>query len=283
MTTKRAEHISEQAKQIVNISESKIIDISDLCSYNQEALILALDHCIKCNTCKYAFREFTPSCPSGDEFLWESYWASGRIRITRALLTGELKFDDSIIQPIFACITCGSCQDQCQAVHHGQIVDIFEAVRELAVKRIGPTEKHKKLDVLVRTNFNPYGEKHSTNQDLKAKYNLPDKADVVYFIGCTSNYRQQELRDATLSVFKKLGITFTLIDEYCCGSPLIRTGQLNQIDSLMKHNIEKINVRFSTNFKVLFSVSLITFFISLLNIISHFLLRIFDYLVYKLG
>lgn len=240
MTTKRAEHISEKGKKVTAIKESEIIDISDLCLHNQDALVLALDHCIKCNTCKYAFRQFTPSCPSGEEFLWESYWASGRIRLARALLAGDLKFDDSIIQPIFACITCGSCQDQCQAVHHNQIVDIFEALRELAVKRIGPTEKHKKLDILVQKNYNPYGESHSTNQELKARLNLPDKADVVYFIGCTSNYRQQELRDATLSVFKKLGITFTIIDEYCCGSPLIRTGQLNQIDSLMKHNIEQI-------------------------------------------
>ena len=88
--------------------------------------------------------------------------------------------------------------------------------------------------------YNPYGEKNSTNEELKKKYNLPDNAEWVYFIGCTSNYRQQQIRDATLNLMKKAGINFTLIDEHCCTSPMLRTGQNDAVIDFMNYNIDKI-------------------------------------------
>jgi len=236
----RDSHISERGKSIVQLNPSKLIDISNITKFNQEKLIISLDHCIRCNTCKYSYQIFTPSCPSGDKFLWESYFASGRIRIARALLQNQLQFSNDLIEPIFTCTTCGACQDSCQAVHKDQIVNIIEALRELIVKDFGAPEKHKKLETLIKLEFNPYGEKHSDNSELKNKYQLPDKAEIVYFVGCTSNYRQKQIRDATISVFKKLGINFTLIDEHCCGSPLIRTGQLDLVSELMQYNIKQI-------------------------------------------
>ncbi|GAG86586.1 unnamed protein product, partial [marine sediment metagenome] len=39
---------------------------------------------------------------------------------------------------------------------------------------------------------------------------------------------------------KKAGIDFTLIDEHCCTSPMIRTGQLSIVDEYMKYNIDQI-------------------------------------------
>jgi len=88
--------------------------------------------------------------------------------------------------------------------------------------------------------INPYGAPHSTNEDLKKKYDLPDNAEWVYFIGCTSNYRQQKIRDATIHFLKRAGINFTLIDEHCCTSPLIRTGQVGCSKEFMDYNIAQI-------------------------------------------
>ena len=205
-------------------------------------LDMAFDYCIKCSTCKMGFKNFEPSCPSGEKFLFESYWASGRIRIARGLLTGELKWTEDLKDPLFACPTCGACMDSCQAPHQDYIVDIIEALRELTVKHIGPGPNQDKL--VERTSnpemYNPYGEKNSDNKELKEKYNLPDKAEWVYFIGCTSNYRQQSIRDATLRLLKKVGLNFTLIDEHCCTSPMLRTGQVDIAPDFMKYNIEAI-------------------------------------------
>jgi len=216
---------------------------SETSKFSREDIIeLAFDHCIKCSTCKYSYKDFQKSCPSGEKFLFESFWASGRIRTMRGVLLGELEWDDSLKDSIFACPTCGACAESCQAPHADNIVDIIETLREIAVKKIGPAKNQEKLyERLNNTDFyNPYGEKNSDNRGLKEKYNLPEKAEWVYYIGCTSNYRQKSLRDSTIRFLKKANLTFTLIDEHCCTSPLIRTGQTSLSKEYMEYNIEQI-------------------------------------------
>ena len=206
----------------------------------KDVLEMAFDRCIKCSTCKYSYKDFEPSCPSGEKFLFESYWASGKIRIIRGVVTGELEWSEDLKDAIFACPTCGACMDACQAPHADYIVDMIEALRELAVKHIGPATNQEFLVSRCEENCNPYGESNSDNKELKKQFILPDKADWVYYIGCTSNYRQQSLRDSTLRFLKKSGINFTLIDEHCCTSPMIRTGQLSIVKDYMNYNIAQI-------------------------------------------
>jgi len=208
--------------------------------FGKEFLEMAFDRCIKCSTCKYSYKEFEPSCPSGEKFLFESYWASGRIRTIRGLINGDLEWSEDLKDPIFACTTCGACIDSCNAPHADYIVDMIEALRELAVKHIGSAENQEFLISRCEESCNPYGEPNSDNIELKKKFNLPDKAEWVYYIGCTSNYRQQNLRDSTIRFLKKAGINFTLIDEHCCTSPMIRTGQIGIVNDYMNYNIAQI-------------------------------------------
>ncbi len=208
--------------------------------FGNEFLEMAFDHCIKCSTCKYSYKEFEPCCPSGEKFLFESYWASGRIRTIIGLINGDLEWTEDVLNPIFACTTCGACMDSCNAPHADYIVDMIEALRELAVKHIGPAKNQQFLVSRCEESCNPYGEPNSDNQELKKIYNLSDKAEWVYFIGCTSNYRQQKIRDSTLKFLKKANIDFTLIDEHCCTSPMIRTGQLSIVKDYMNYNAKQI-------------------------------------------
>lgn len=77
------------------------------------------------------------------------------------------------------------------------------------------------------------------------KGTLVDKAGVAYFVGCTSAYRVTDLAKATVRILAKTGVKFTMLgtDEFCCGSPLIRTGQLEQVRDLVKHNVEALAAR----------------------------------------
>jgi len=205
----------------------------------REFLEMAFDRCIKCSTCKYGYKNFEKICPSGEHFLFESYWASGKIRIIRGVLLGDLEWSEDLIDPIFACTTCGACSDACQAPHADYIVDMIEALRELAVKHVGPAKNQEFLVSRCKENYNPYGEPNSDNEDLKKQYDLPEQAEWVYFIGCTSNYRQKGIRDATLKFLKKIALDFTLIDEHCCTSPLIRTGQIEIVKEFMNYNLKQ--------------------------------------------
>ena len=66
----------------------------------KEFLEMAFERCIKCSTCKYSYKDFEPICPSGEKFLFESYWASGRIRIIRGLLNGDLEWTDDVLHVV---------------------------------------------------------------------------------------------------------------------------------------------------------------------------------------
>jgi heterodisulfide reductase subunit D len=158
-------------------------------------------------------------------------------------MTNELEWSERVADILYACPTCGNCMENCRFEKFNDfLVDIIEAARAEAVKEGFCPEQQMAL--LERTTnpdfFNPYGEANSDNEDLKKKHNLPDKAEFVYYIGCTSNYRQQELRDSTIRFLKKANIDFTLIDEHCCTSPLIRTGQIHPVKEFMNYNVKKI-------------------------------------------
>ncbi|MHA2015059.1 MAG: (Fe-S)-binding protein [Candidatus Thorarchaeota archaeon] len=194
-----------------------------------------LRNCIRCGTCKYLFRDYSPSCPSGEYYGLETYFASGRIAIARGIHTGELEWDQRLLEPIFACTTCGNCEEQCLAPHREHIVDMIEELRVRAVESVGALPAHAKFRERIERVHNPYGARHH-NRGLVNFWGLPTHADVAYFVGCTANYRETEIRDATIEVLKRLGIEFTIVDEYCCGSPLLRTGQVREVVDLARHN-----------------------------------------------
>jgi heterodisulfide reductase subunit D len=203
-----------------------------------------IHRCFRCGYCKFTddFSEF--NCPSYKKFRFETYSTGGRLWIIYGILSGELNWNEGAVNALYACSTCGNCTQNCRFDKFKDfLVDFIEAGRILAVENGYCPEKQKVL--LERTEdpqfYNPYAEPNSDNTELKKKYDLPDEAEWVYFIGCTSNYRQKELRDATIRFLKKANINFTLIDEHCCCSPLLRTGQIKAVKDFMNYNINLIN------------------------------------------
>ncbi|MHA1378696.1 MAG: (Fe-S)-binding protein [Candidatus Helarchaeota archaeon] len=207
--------------------------------------------CTKCNTCKYVYHEFSDSCPSGVKFKFETFYPSGRIHLARALFEGKLEWTERLRDVVFACPTCASCTIQCQSRHHDTIVDIIEALRADAVANgLGPLPNQKAFAESTENEHNPYKELHSQRLHWAEGLKVPhkEKADVVYFVGCTSSYRQQELAKNTIKILNKLGVDYTVLkDEWCCGSPLMRTGQLAQVQDLINHNLELIKNSGATN------------------------------------
>ena len=195
--------------------------------------------CTRCGTCKYIFRDYRPSCPSGEFFRLETYYASGRIAIARGIERGELSWNEPLLRPVFACTTCGSCEEQCLAPHNSDIVEIIEELRQRAVEALGPLPAHAAFARNIQLHHNPYGAEHH-NRKLVVEAGLPTTAAVVYFVGCTANYRETEIRDATVRVLRNLGVDFTVVNEYCCGSPLLRTGQADLAHKVAEHNSQVI-------------------------------------------
>ncbi|MFW9824224.1 MAG: (Fe-S)-binding protein [Candidatus Thorarchaeota archaeon] len=203
-----------------------------------------IHRCFRCGYCKFThdFSDF--NCPSYKKFRFETYSTGGRLWLIYGILNNEIAWSESIANAIYACTTCGNCTENCRFDKFNDfLVDFIEEARTEAAQSGFCPENQKFILERIENpeNFNPFGESNSDNQELKKIYDLPDKAEWIYFIGCTSNYRQQQLRDATLRFLKKVEINFTLIDEHCCSSPLIRTGQKSIIPDLMNFNIDQLN------------------------------------------
>jgi fumarate reductase (CoM/CoB) subunit B len=72
----------------------------------------------------------------------------------------------------------------------------------------------------------------------------PEKATIGFFVGCMYNMRLPKTALDAMEVLKRNGIRVIIPKEQvCCGSPLIRTGQLSFLDTLKKRNIDAFRFR----------------------------------------
>ena len=212
-----------------------------------------LHACLQCGYCNFV-------CPIqlNSDRGWESYRVRGKMyhlkKYAHPGLWGRISGDKARITPefverIYNCTACGYCQNVC---HAGiKFNDRWEQVKEWFVKNnVGPLEKHKALRTRVIAKHNPYDEPHENREAWIPKTAKRSKnPEVIYFTGCTASYRQQKIAaDATI-VLDAAGVEYDILgkDEWCCGSPLIRTGQTdivtNEKDGLVKHNLNEIEKR----------------------------------------
>lgn len=214
----------------------------------------SLDHyedsfhlCVKCGECRYVHAEPTWNrvCPSGELKKFESYYAGGKNLLLWGIRKGELELTKETAEIFYHCTLCGNCQQQCQVPEmHFWLVDWFEDSMERAVELgVGPMPQQDRYGQHIEKEHNPYMELHAHRLRWLPfpPERLSKKAEVLYLVGCTSSYRQKEIAMATVSVFKKMKIDFAIMeDEWCCGSPLIRTGQTKRALSCAEHNLKEI-------------------------------------------
>jgi len=206
--------------------------------------------CTHCGNCKY-FYEYgalenlaAPGCPQGDKFLFDAYMGSrGKIALAKGLLSGRIDFTDTVSHVLFTCTTCAACRSMCETDVRDYIIRIFEALRYEAWRAgVEIPAGIKRWRAHIAVERNPYMEKHAERtawipREIKEK--LPKKARYLYFVGCTSSYRQKNIALATLKLLVNLGIDVTVSeDEWCCGSPLLRTGQWDLAKEFAEHNAQ---------------------------------------------
>lgn len=206
-------------------------------------------NCSKCAMCRnmspweMQSKEFKDICPSGTRFLFEAYFAPGKMEITRALLDNEIQYTDRLEHIIFACPLCGGCQAQCEEVNIINPLDVLQKLRIKYIEAKGPIAAHTKFAESLKELHNPYNEPHENRLNwLPKNITINSDAKIAYFVGCTSSYRREEIAKAMVNVLDSLGVEFNILhpNEWCCGSPLFMTGQNGAGTELLNHNIEAI-------------------------------------------
>jgi heterodisulfide reductase subunit D len=161
--------------------------------------------------------------------------------MARDLFDGKYALTPSVRDKIYACTLCGNCSVQCQQLIGEHHQEIFEALREECAEAGLLYPQHQAIQTNERNVHNPYGDPQDSRfTGIEEKY-FKTNADVLFFVGCTTALRNKTFFHDILDVLDKLNVNFTLSkEEWCCGSPLLTTGQKNEAKALADHNAEMI-------------------------------------------
>jgi fumarate reductase (CoM/CoB) subunit B len=182
--------------------------------------------CTRCGRCRAL-------CPINEELGWESTNARGRMLLARALAEGE-KPSEGMKKSFYTCLTCAMCTSTCPS--GAKPDEVVEAARrEMIAEGCSPPYYANILENVTR-HGNSLGDAGPRNAWVPEELKLNGEADVIYWAGCLTSYRQQQTALANLKVLGRFGAR-VLDDEKCCGSPLLRLGG----DSVaLDHNSELI-------------------------------------------
>ncbi|MCX5887421.1 MAG: heterodisulfide reductase-related iron-sulfur binding cluster [Proteobacteria bacterium] len=177
-----------------------------------------LINCERCSMCKWVHPWSVKSkarariCPSMQKYKYDAYSAQGRFDLARALLEHELRK---------------------YAVEQGK----------------GPLPGHLPAVDSIRKNNNPWLQPSSRRghwaRKLKVKNLNKEKAEVLYFAGCTYSYNAnlQKVAQSTLRIMQDAGVDVGILGngEGCCASPVLKAGITDLFGEIASRNIKAFN------------------------------------------
>jgi Fe-S oxidoreductase len=151
-------------------------------------------------------------------------------------------------EEIWACTTCGACQEVCP-VNIEHIRKIIDLRRNLVMAQSKMPESAQLMLRNMQSRGHPWAGIQSmrlrgdwtSDQELKILAE-GDNADTLFWVGCTGALVERNVK-ATLSmtrVLKAAGVNFAVLGdaETCCGDPARRAGYEFQFQIMAEQNIE---------------------------------------------
>jgi Fe-S oxidoreductase/nitrate reductase gamma subunit len=195
------------------------------------------DACMRCGRCV----EACPSAGAGEPFaprdfvqvmrhgLWQEHFPLGDIRFIGR--DEEINVDERI----WYCTTCRACLEVCPV--YGAAFEAVIKKRVLAVEEGTnvPTLMNQTLEKLFKYD-NPWESSKKMRGAWAEGMDLVDlakgdvKADLCYFVGCTTSFdvTAQEIARSFSSILQAAGVNFGILGrkEPCCGDIARRAGEL---------------------------------------------------------
>ncbi len=217
-----------------------------------EKLEYEMNNCFRCSHCKFVpwavleSHRFSKICPSLARYKFHAYSGSGKIQMALGVHQERIKeWTDEMLKILYTCTNCGACHISCRTNNYlTDLNSIIYALKYSAVlSGAAPLPAHKEYTESIEKRNNPYNEAHENRFDwMPEEVKVNEKADVIYWTGCTSSYRRTEIARATVKVLNKIGVDFMVLgdDETCCGSPIYQTGQYNKAKEIARNVFKKI-------------------------------------------
>jgi heterodisulfide reductase subunit D len=217
-----------------------------------EKHLKGVNGCVRCGICRSKYNpdeKIFRVCPSGEHSagFWTNF-PSGRVAVALEILDGRLELTDAPVEAIYECLLCANCRQVCGAldmttgkplVDHPSIVKALRA--DLFASGVKLPEAVEMFCKSIENSQNILGAPVAERNDwLTDDIKLDPTANTIYFPGCLSTYREQEIAQATAKVLNIMGIKFNILgeEEQCCGNPMLMVGNLFLARDLMRHNCE---------------------------------------------
>ncbi len=204
--------------------------------------------CAHCSLCKYPplanvrSARFSQVCCSMDYGMFHAWSGGGKLNMGLSLLEKRVtEITPEMRDAIMQCTLCGACDVSCKYSTNMEVLEGIFDLRRYLVEKIGPHPIQAIFAEKADEFHNPYGEPHENRQawinETNAKGNSESK--TLFFTGCTAAYRQQDMVKSSVEILDHIGYDFQLSnDEFCCGSPIYRSGMVERAKSFFTHNIE---------------------------------------------
>ncbi|MFW9806563.1 MAG: (Fe-S)-binding protein [Candidatus Thorarchaeota archaeon] len=205
--------------------------------------------CAQCSFCQVGHG----ACPTYKVKRKDSYSGKGKMMLARALMQGRLRPSEGLEglrDAIFGCTLCGGCEEICQV--DIPFVKIYQVLRNDFLKRgMWPEELNMAKETLLKS-YNIQGQAqmdriegwsywHPNEDDLLDRQGQPAK--TAFFFGCASSFRGISIQATIAStlIMDRIGEDYTVLgeEEYCCGAPMIMSGDFEAARALAEHNIQK--------------------------------------------
>ena len=214
------------------------------------SLAWVVQACSRCSNCKHLHgwriksHRFSTICPSLDYYLFDSHSSQGRMDIGLALISGKLKMTQKLAESLYQCTLCGACDVMCKTQNDMEPLRVIRELREICVDLGFGLPQHKAFIESMKNYGNPFGKPNEKRFAWMPKEVEPlPKADVVYFVGCTTAYLRPEIARASVKVLNSAGVKFAVLgsEEYCCGKPAYKQGYTEVAKEMIERNIRIIN------------------------------------------
>jgi heterodisulfide reductase subunit D len=211
--------------------------------------LIQFDGCVKCQLCTLNCQvyEATKADPELETYL--SYAAINSHVKQQLKKGGEVEGDEEV----YNCLLCARCAEVCPVFintrelgiavranlyHRGKLPKKFHMAQEAVVKEKNVANFPNSDRAMWVDFFIP---------EPPEDYYRKEKAEVVYFVGCVASFspQVQDIPAAMVQLLEKAGVDFTILgeEEHCCGYPLIILGMKEEVEELIRHNIEAIKAK----------------------------------------
>ncbi|MDD5434941.1 MAG: (Fe-S)-binding protein [Nitrospira sp.] len=212
-----------------------------------------MKRCVRCSYCKWISLShvkswrFAKGCPSVEAGKFHSYSAGGRLAIALSLLEGRIDYTDRLMEIVYKCQLCGSCDAACKVCSYNmEPLEVMHELRTNLVENGQILPEHMFLIEHLRKEDNmmlkPKSERGKWASGFDVKDLTSEKAEVVFHAGCNLSFDEELWRipRAALTILIKAGVDVGIMgkDESCCGGKAYSLGFRGEFRKFAESNTD---------------------------------------------